>query len=298
MKVAELAVDELADRLRETRLVFRSGPFFLRLGTPLGDLAPVFARLYAHHTVATECCIVDGTLELKPRGWRGREAVFLVDGHATGHPFDRALAWPYVEWGFNWLIGSRMHHLLMVHAAVVERQGRALVMPGLSGSGKSTLCAALMAAGWRLLSDEFLMVDPASGALLPLPRPIALKGRAIDLIRARMPDAVFGPAYPDTRKGLLSHLAPPAHAVAREAEPAVARWIVFPRFTAGAAAHLTPIPRGEAWLQIGENSFNYQLRGRNGFEEVGRLVRGAACFALEFGDLDAALARLDEVCVP
>jgi hypothetical protein len=43
---------------------------------------------------------------------------------------------------------------------VLERGGRALLLPAPSGSGKSTLCAGLAFNGWRLLSDELALLDP------------------------------------------------------------------------------------------------------------------------------------------
>jgi predicted ATPase len=47
----------------------------------------------------------------------------------------------------------------MLHAAVVEKNGKALILPALPGSGKSTLSAALAMNGWRFLSDEFTMIS-------------------------------------------------------------------------------------------------------------------------------------------
>ena len=58
---------------------------------------------------------------------------------------------------------------LLVHAAVLERDGRAVVMPGPSGVGKSTLCAALVARGWRLLSDEVAMIRTAGRSAPAIP---------------------------------------------------------------------------------------------------------------------------------
>ena len=71
-----------------------------------------------------------------------------------------------------------------MHAAVFERDSSAVVLPGPSGVGKSTLCAALVARGWRLLSDEVAMIRPQDGLLQPYPRPISLKNESIEMIAA------------------------------------------------------------------------------------------------------------------
>lgn len=293
MIVADLPAAELGRRLRGDGITLELGPFLLSLRSPFDDLPPLLRAMYGAHRLAAADAVPDATVELVPVRRPAAHAVFRVDGGAPVQPFPRGLAWPYVEWGLNWAIGSHMHQLLMVHGAVVERGGHGLMLPGLSGSGKSTLCMALVARGWRLLSDEFLLLAPDTGQLLPLPRPMALKGRSIDLARARTPSGTFSPEFPDTHKGRLAYLAPPPGDVARQQEAAAPRWLVFPRFEPGTRTALLPLRRGQAWLALGDNSFNYQTRGADGFREVGRLVRAVSCHRLAFADLDAAADLLD-----
>jgi hypothetical protein len=50
-------------------------------------------------------------------------------------------------------------NLVLVHAAVIAWNGRALVLPGTSGSGKSTLAMALVEQGATYYSDEFAVID-------------------------------------------------------------------------------------------------------------------------------------------
>ena len=47
----------------------------------------------------------------------------------------------------------------LLHAATLERDGRAFVFAGPSGAGKTTLTLALMARGWRLVTEEMTLVD-------------------------------------------------------------------------------------------------------------------------------------------
>jgi hypothetical protein len=49
---------------------------------------------------------------------------------------------------------------LMIHGAVVARDGDALVVVGPSGQGKSTLAAAALLGGWELLGDDLAVVHP------------------------------------------------------------------------------------------------------------------------------------------
>ena len=124
------------------------------------------------------------------------------------------------EWVLNWCVSSHAHRYLCIHAAVIEKDGHAAILPAPPGSGKSTLCAALVSKGWRLLSDELTLVRLDSGELVPLPRPISLKNASIDIIRRYAPGSVFSPVVDDTVKGSIAHLKAPAASIARAGERA------------------------------------------------------------------------------
>ena len=47
----------------------------------------------------------------------------------------------------------------LLHAAALEHDGGAYVFAGPSGAGKTTLTLALMARGWRLLTEEMVLID-------------------------------------------------------------------------------------------------------------------------------------------
>ena len=89
----------------------------------------------------------------------------------------------------NWCIAGHAHHYLMLHAAVLEKNGQAVILPGDPGAGKSTLTALLALSGWRLLSDEITLIDRDDGLIVPLARPVSLKNASIDVVRAFSSDA-------------------------------------------------------------------------------------------------------------
>jgi HprK-related kinase A len=163
------------------------------------------------------------------------------------------------------------------------------------GSGKSTLCAALVSRGWRLFSDEFGLVRSRDGQLIPLPRPMPLKNRSIEVIRDFAPDAELGPSFHGTRKGTVAHLGPPADSVAQSRVTAPPGWIVFPGYKAGAPLRLEPIPKPQAFIKLTNNSFNYQLLGLRGFEGMTRLVRDCGCYTLSYSNLDEAIDALNRL---
>ncbi|TXL12561.1 hypothetical protein BMR05_15020 [Methylococcaceae bacterium HT4] len=82
----------------------------------------------------------------------------------------------------NWCISSQLNTYLIIHAAVIEKSGYAVIMPAPPGSGKSTLTASLIQEGWRLLSDELTIIDVQNACVVPFPRPVSLKNESIDII--------------------------------------------------------------------------------------------------------------------
>jgi HprK-related kinase A len=219
--------------------------------------------------------------------------LFKLDGESPFTPLPGDQGFPILEWGLNWCITGLYHRYLTLHAAVLERHGRALVLPAPSGSGKSTLCAALALRGWRLLSDELALIDPDTGLIQPLPRPVSLKNASIDVIRGFEPAARFGPPVHETSKGTVVHMAPPREGVARAAEPARAGWIVLPRYAQGQAAQLVPLPKAQALMRLVENAFNYNVHGLAGFERLARMVDDSACHRFGYARLEEAVAMFD-----
>jgi HprK-related kinase A len=217
---------------------------------------------------------------------------FWCDGQSPYEPFVASNALPLMEWGTNWQIGRRFNERVLLHAGVVEREGVALVMPALPGSGKSTLTAALSLRGWRLLSDEFGALDPETLELVPVLKPVALKNQSIAVMRAFEPQVELGTLFPNTRKGDVAHLAPPAAAVARRHESAFAGAVVMPRWQAGESTRMEALDPHIAFSSLAFNAFNYAVAGVSGFEAVAALARDCPVWQLVYSDLDDAIATL------
>jgi HprK-related kinase A len=227
------------------------------------------------------------------RRWLRPQSCFSVDGRSPFAPYPEEHAFPALEWGINWCVATRAHHLLMLHSAVVERAGRAMLFPAWPGHGKSTLCTALIHSGWRLLSDEFGLVRPEDGLLLPMPRLIPLKNESIAVIRQFRPDAMIGPSFTGTRKGTVAHVRPPDDNINRWQEPARPRWLIFPRWVADAPLRLEPISKSNAFLMVATNSFNYEVLDETSFRLVSDMVRSCDCLSLVYSNLDDAVSALD-----
>jgi HprK-related kinase A len=300
LTVASLSPAELHARLAAGTLRLRTGAFVARVESTIPQLAQGLALLYGDYPLAGEDSFADFQLSFTRPAWRRwlrPQVRFASDGSAPFQPLPLAQAFPMFEWAMNWCVSSRVQSYLVIHAAVVEKNGRVAILPAPPGSGKSTLCAALVSRGWRLLSDELTLVRPGGAEIEPLPRPISLKNASIDVMRAYAPQWVFSPAVADTIKGTVAHMKAPAGSVARAGEPAAPGWIVFPKYVAGAEARLAPVPRARAFMRLAENAFNYSLLGAAGFDAVAGVVERSAAYDFEYSRLDDAIevfARLAE----
>jgi HprK-related kinase A len=298
MRLAELTAAQVEQRLSEG-IGLDFGAARVRVLAQADALAAPLSRVYGAFPVEP----ADGFFDVTVRLRRGRglrrlvrpQVEFIADGQATFAPFPADTALPLLEWGMNFLFAQRMGFHLLLHAGVVEKDGRAVLMPALPGSGKSTLTAALVTRGFRLLSDEFGVVRHADGHLLPMVRPIALKNASIDVIGRHAPDAILGPRYPKTRKGTVAHLAPDARAVAGRFDAAPPALVVFPRYAAGVGLQLVPEPASRAFGRLAVNSFNYEMLGPVAFDAVARLVQSTRIYSLTYSDLDQAVGAIGDL---
>jgi HprK-related kinase A len=295
----ELSADVFHARLRNGGVRWQIGPFAIRVASRMSKLAEALRFLYGDFPLLAETEPAEFRITMKPPGgirrWWRRQVIFHFDDSLPFEPFPFRLAFPFFEWGLNWCVYEHAHEYLIIHAAVVERDGRALLMPAEPGSGKSTLCAGLIHRGWRLLSDELALIRRTDGFVVPIPRPIGLKEESIDVIRNFAPEARIGPTFAETRKGTIAHVRPPADAVLRMNEAAIPAWIIFPTYQAGAELRLEPLDKAAAFIRTSDDSFNYKMLGEAGFTALADLIDRCACYELLQGDLGAAIEAIDRL---
>lgn len=222
---------------------------------------------------------------------------FTIDGVHPFDPFPLSDALPMYEWGINWCFAQRFNQYVLLHAGTLALGDRAVIMAATPGSGKSTLSAALMLRGFRLLSDEFGVLDPESGHLLPMLKPVALKNRSIDVIRSFSDDAWLGPTFKATRKGDVAHLAPDEASVSAVRQPAKPALVIFPKYEAGAELSLKPQAPEQAFARLAFNSFNYALLGPISFAAVADVAASCPAYELRYSRLEDAVRCLHELLI-
>ncbi len=195
------------------------------------------------------------------------------------------------EMGMNLQMALGQRRYLLLHASVVERDGRALVMTGISGAGKSTLAALLGARGWRLMGDEFALLDPETGLIHAFPRLISLKNEAIGVAERAVAGGQFGPLLAGTPKGDIRHLVPNGAAIAAMDASAMPAVLLFPRF--GFAAAERDVAPSEVFVRLTQASTNYVTLGERGFDALTRFVKTVPARAIDYPDTESAIAQVE-----
>lgn len=277
----------------------RVGPVSYRVGSVWAGPIAALRKLYAGYPAPEEGIATVTARIGAPRPWRRwiRPQVAIEGDYSLPDTIPMAYAHALLaaEMAMNMQVALGERRYLLIHAAAVERGGKALIMPGDSGSGKSTLAALLGEHGWRLMADEFVMIDPATGMALPFPRAISLKNSAIGEMTRRIIDpARFGPHLSGTPKGELRHLRPNTEAIARMDEPARPALILFPSYGFDPASD--GVSRSELFMRLTEGSTNYIAMGEPGFERMLALAETVPAARFAYPDSETGIAIVEQFC--
>ncbi|MBS3934993.1 MAG: HprK-related kinase A [Sulfuritalea sp.] len=287
----------MARRLARRGVDLSVGSFTIRLRSNIPCVARGLELLYADYALGPAQELVDFEIRIHPPGvlrrWLRPQVTFSFEGHAPFKPLPRAQAFALFEWGLNWVIANNAHQYAIVHAATVEKSGRAVILPGMPGSGKSTLCAAMVCRGWRLLSDEMALISLQDGMLWPFPRPIGLKNASIDILRNYAETVVIGETVADTAKGTVAHMRPPRTSIDAARTPACARLLAFPTYKSGAPVEALPLGKAQALMRLVQNCFNYSVLGAAGFAALADTVDRCECLSIEYGNMARAIEILE-----
>lgn len=167
-----------------------------------------------------------------------------------------------------------------LHAGAVERQGRAVVLPGATLRGKSTLVAVLCSRGWRYLSDEAAPIDLDAGEVFPFPQTLAMRvspGVKLDAgAAARLGKREVRFADAEVSRG-----------------PALLQAIVFPEYDGHSKAQLIPFSAGSALHELIRTSINFRDQATTTLPRLGALVGRVPSYRLAYSDAADAANAID-----
>lgn len=272
-------------------------PFNFEVSTNIAHVKTNIQALYPEQSLS-ESSFTDYRLSLENTGlfrqFFKKQSRFLCDYREPFKPLNYSQAFAMLEWGMNWTVASHEMSYLMVHSAVLAKNGKAILFPAPPGSGKSTITAFLAFNGWQLLSDEMALINLESGKCQPFVRPICLKNSSIDMVSNWFPDASYSSVAKDTHKGDVIHMSPPSQSWAMRNEEAEVVGIVYPQYTKDAMLTIEPLSQASSFIQLTDNAFNFTVLGRQGFDALTKLVERAQSFKVWHSDLSELSDFLEE----
>ncbi|MDO6694003.1 HprK-related kinase A [Aliiglaciecola sp. 3_MG-2023] len=219
---------------------------------------------------------------------------FYSDQHSPFKPLPISQAAAVLEWGMNWCIAAHEFERLLIHSAVLVKNGKAIIFPALPGSGKSTLTAHLGLSDWDIYSDEMAIIDTSTSMVNPLFRPVCLKNNSIDLIKAWHPEAYFSPICKDTQKGDVAHVKVLTWEQYQKFDKAQIVAVVFPKYVPESELKIYQLTQLDAFNTLSKNAFNYNVLGADGFDAVARVIKSCRLFEIEYSDLNEVNDFLSE----
>lgn len=108
-----------------------------------------------------------GSLRFTSEGQLHRVEIRLHAAGMAAEPVD--LAETFEPEIVNQAIRESLLHL-WIHGACLVRDDEVILLVAQTGTGKTTLSLGLLAHGYRLLTDDIILMDLQTGEFLPLPR--------------------------------------------------------------------------------------------------------------------------------
>ena len=238
---------------------------------------------------------IDIQSEMWTTPWNSRQMASNV--YCNGKPEGRAIRLsslgPLVKSAL-WTIAVNAHDFLLdLHAGVVGKDGRCILLPAVPGSGKSSLTSALTHSGLDYYSDEVALVEREGFQVAPVPLAICVKSTGWDLMTRYYPQL---PNMPTHRRGddkLVRYVPPPADAV--QNRPARVSHIFFPCYSKDEATRLTHLPRSAALARLMDQCLAFRLHlDPASVKQLVSWIAGIDCYDLTFSSLDQAVALVRE----
>ena len=171
---------------------------------------------------------------------------------------------------------------LMLHAALLSRRGRGVLIGGVSGSGKSSLSGWFIQHGWAYHGDEQMYANADTGYWEGFVRPLCLKGDWASLF-----PAVVVP--PESFASVGGQTLVPVHLLGQECQPDVRvrpGLLLFPTFRSGSEFSLQRISCGQATIQLIRGILNGGNLKNHGVAQAAAIARGCPAYELSYGSFD------------
>jgi hypothetical protein len=179
---------------------------------------------------------------------------------------------------------------LLIHAAVLVKNGKAIVLPAKSRSGKSTLSIALIKRGFRYLSDEVAAINLKTLRVRGFPRPIGIRKKTLLLFSSLGPEINYKFfSFPCTKGTVEFHFGIPSRGrTASVTRSFPVSSIIFPVYTPNGTTSIDELGKAQAVFNVMRCSFNQRKLKDKVFKTAVNLVRQTECYVLRTKEISRA----------
>ena len=176
------------------------------------------------------------------------------------------------------------------HAAGISNGKKCILFFGDSGNGKSTLSALLMAAGFEVLSDDFLPVVKESKQVCRFPAAISVKKSAIPILRTCFPELDHSTEYSNQTANKIFRFLP-QNKTDLCCVPCVA--LVFVKYNPNSVIQLSKLQKDVAFQKLVPDSWISPLE--DNVKDFLQWFDNLPCCQLNYSDNEAMIATVKSI---
>ena len=251
------------------------------------------------HMEQTESAgLPDTCIRVTPPRHKDLSRDIFVNGHRVQCRIDGNSIVPAILSNLFFCISRALTSRLLLHAAVLGKNGKAAVFPAVSGSGKTTLAAVLIQHGFTFFSDELAILDTDKLTVFPLLLPMSIKSGSLKTLNFRYPDLAGRKAHVRQDGKQVRFFLPPANCMAAETDSAPVNALIFPQYCNGSPHQLMKISKSNALMNIVKTTSSDRRLLPPDISAIINLIEQTPCYSLTYSDAGIAATlikrQLDE----
>jgi hypothetical protein len=182
---------------------------------------------------------------------------------------------------------------LILHAALMSKRGRGLMIGGVSGAGKSSLAAWFIQQGWTYHGDDQMYAEASDRHWEGFARPLCFKGDWASMFPAIA-------ARPESVVEVGAQTLVPPDVFGQEVLPEASvrpGMMLFPTFRKGSDFSLKRLPAGQVTIRLAQSILNGGNLIHRGVAQAAEIARACPGYDMTYGHFDqlAPLLQLLEV---
>lgn len=192
---------------------------------------------------------------------------------------------PFLEWHLNNTTLAKLDNYLQVHAGVIAKNGKGIILPASTEGGKTTLIIGLMMRGFKYLSDEVALIDPRTHNIFSFPKNLCLKEGAFNLFDPLRIGIQSKEYYVRSSKGRVCFINPERITPNAIGCPCEVAFLIFPHYNPSNPLELKKISKSEAVLNMAKRLLNLPYFQGEWLDILVELAKKAECYNISVNNL-------------